>query len=133
MKKVSVKNVVASLFVVLDDLPQRQHAEVVSAFVRLLGRYKLLSRTDKVLAEVERVAHERAGVVSVHITSARPLTSELKRLVTKNLQADLKQEIDLREQVDEGLVGGAVIRYGDDLIDGSVRRHLQTLRKSLQD
>ncbi|GAB3877677.1 ATP synthase F1 subunit delta [Hymenobacter segetis] len=74
------------------------------------------------------------GVQSAQVTSATPLTpasrAEIQALVTK--QTGLT-EVQLTEKVDPELIGGFVLRVGDNQIDDSVRTSLRKLRTSLQE
>ena len=74
------------------------------------------------------------GIQSAEVTSATPLTpaarAEMQALVTK--QTGLT-EVQLTEKVNPELIGGFVLRVGDNQIDDSVRTSLRKLRTSLQE
>ena len=74
------------------------------------------------------------GVQVAEVTSAVPLTpalrAEMERLVTK--QTGLTS-VTLTEKVDAELIGGFVLRIGDQQLDDSVRTNLRRLRTSLQE
>ena len=74
------------------------------------------------------------GIQSAEVTSATPLTAvsrlEIRRLVT---QQTGHAEVQLTEKVDPELIGGFVLRVGDNQIDDSVRTSLRKLRTSLQE
>jgi F-type H+-transporting ATPase subunit delta len=74
------------------------------------------------------------GIQSAEVTSAAPLTAasraEMERLVTQ--QTGLT-EVKLTEKVDPALIGGFVLRVGDNQIDDSVRTSLRKMRISLQE
>lgn len=66
------------------------------------------------------------------VTTAMPLDEELRRRVTDDLQRITGKRILLQERVDPSILGGAVARVGDTLLDGSVRRRLQLLRQQIE-
>lgn len=74
------------------------------------------------------------GIQSAEVTSAMALTpaarAEIQALVTK--QTGLT-DVQLTEKVDPELIGGFVLRVGDNQIDDSVRTSLRKLRTSLQE
>ena len=74
------------------------------------------------------------GIQSAEVTSATPLTAasraELQALVT---QQTGHTDVQLTEKVDPELIGGFVLRVGDNQIDDSVRTSLRKLRTSLQE
>lgn len=74
------------------------------------------------------------GIQTAEVTSATPLTAiarlEVKRLVA---QQTGHSEVILSEKVDPELIGGFVLRIGDQQIDDSIRTNLRKLRTSLQE
>ena len=74
------------------------------------------------------------GIQSAEVTSATPLTAvarlEIRKLVTQ--QTGLT-EVQLTEKVDPELIGGFILRVGDNQIDDSVRTSLRRMRTSLQE
>jgi F-type H+-transporting ATPase subunit delta len=74
------------------------------------------------------------GIQSAEVTSATPLNAvsrlEMRKLVTQ--QTGLT-EVELTEKVDPDLIGGFVLRVGDQQIDDSVRTSLRKMRISLQE
>ena len=74
------------------------------------------------------------GIQSAEVTSATPLTpaarAEMQALVTRETGLT---EVQLTEKVDPELIGGFVLRVGDNQIDDSVRTSLRKLRTSLQE
>jgi F-type H+-transporting ATPase subunit delta len=92
-------------------------------------------RTD-VLREIQRVFGEevnaRLGVAEAQVTSARALSAEEKRNLTAALERRTGKKIEARFQEDKSLLGGAVVRVGSTVYDGSVREQLIRLREQLE-
>jgi F-type H+-transporting ATPase subunit delta len=63
----------------------------------------------------------------VTVTAASPLSDELSARIREALETKLGREVILSTAVDEELIGGAVIRAGDFVIDGSIRSRLTKL------
>lgn len=96
-------------------------------FVRLLAENDRLDTLVNIAAlyEVERAKAEQ--LTDVLMVSAQEVTpSQIQALQTK-LEAELNGKVRIETQVDESLVGGAVIKYGDRVIDGSVKGRLAQL------
>ena len=74
------------------------------------------------------------GIQMAQVTSATPLTAasraEIEKLVTQ--QTGLT-DVKLTEKVDPDLIGGFILRVGDNQIDDSVRTSLRKMRVSLQE
>jgi len=59
------------------------------------------------------------------------LSGAQQKQIEKALQARLGRDVNLDTEIDENLIGGAVIRAGDIVIDGSIRARLEGLATSL--
>lgn len=68
----------------------------------------------------------RAGV-----TLARPADEALRRSIQESLSRQLGKEVIASFSVDPAILGGAVVRVGERIHDGSVRRRLTKLRRHL--
>ncbi len=71
------------------------------------------------------------NVIEVTVTSAAPLGKEQEDRISKALRARLGRDVKLETAIDENLIGGAVIRAGDVVIDGSLRARLDGLSNAL--
>lgn len=92
------------------------------------GRLELLPEIAA-LYEVERAAAE--GTIRAEVTSAQTLTETQRSTIAAGLKQRFGREVTLECKVDESLIGGAVIRAGDMVIDGSVTGKLDRLSHQL--
>lgn len=75
----------------------------------------------------EQLRAEAEGVVEVEIISAYPLEEQEAAALGSAVRRRMGKELTLKTRVDRGLIGGAVVRIGDLVIDGSLRGRLQQL------
>jgi F-type H+-transporting ATPase subunit delta len=92
------------------------------------GRQVLLGEVATQYASLLDVKFNR---VRAGITLARTPDAALQADITKALSAALGKEVVAGFAVDPDLLGGAVVRVGDRVLDGSVRRKLAQLRRQL--
>ena len=86
------------------------------------------------LYERYRLALERArGAVDVQVTTAVPLTDELRDRLGQTVAQRTGLKPLLIEQVDPALLGGLVVQIGDQKLDGSVSHRLRRLRQALSE
>ena len=69
--------------------------------------------------------------IAVHVTSAYPLSDNETQTLSESMQAKLNRSITLTSEADPSLLGGAIIRADDLVIDGSVRGRLNKLAGTL--
>ena len=69
--------------------------------------------------------------VDAVVTSAAPLSEARMQEIAASLKARLGRDVKLTSEIDENLIGGAVIRAGDVVIDGSLRARLEGLAHAL--
>jgi F-type H+-transporting ATPase subunit delta len=70
---------------------------------------------------------DREKSVDVEITTAFEISSDVSKQLAQALKTRLQREINLSTRVNQSLIGGAVIRAGDTVIDNSVRGKLSKL------
>ena len=107
--------------------------ERVTNFVKLLIENGRLPTLPDVAALFEIMKADAEGAVDVDVTSVEPVTDEYKRSLADALRAKLGREVRLNFSLDESLIGGALIRAGDLVIDGTVRGRLNQLSGALSD
>ncbi len=84
------------------------------------------------IAQVFREARENAaGIVPASITTAAPLSDELKQRARAALENLTGRQVHLSCEVEPALLGGAVTRIGSQVYDGSLRTQLVNLRRRM--
>ena len=75
--------------------------------------------------------HRWRDLLAVRITTALPLSVEEEQNLRTMLQERYGKEVLLEKVVDKSLIGGAVLKIGDKLYDGSIKSQLAALEKEL--
>ena len=92
------------------------------------GRLGLLGEISRRFEELKAAAERN---LDVEVLSTYPLTEAQAERLKDALQTRFGKEVRLSSDVDESLLGGAIVRAGDTVIDGSVRGRLDKLAESL--
>jgi F-type H+-transporting ATPase subunit delta len=103
----------------------------VRTLVVLLLRRNRLELVGRVVDEYRRLSDRRAGIVRARATSHQPLEPGDVRALTQRLEQMTGGRVELTTDVDPSILGGVIVRLGDQLIDGSVRGRLERLRARL--
>ena len=104
----------------------------VTNFIHLIvmhGRTELLREIEKTVGEE---LNARMGIAQADVTSARALSDAERRELTLALERRTGKKIEARFSEDGSLLGGAVVRVGSTVYDGSVRERLNRLREQLE-
>ena len=99
--------------------------------LKLLLEYGRVNALPEIADHFDALKAEVENTVDVTVTSAVPMSAEQQQAVKTALQARLGRNVSLSTEIDESLIGGAVIRAGDVVIDGSVRSRLNGLANAL--
>lgn len=100
-------------------------------FVKVLADNKRLNVLNEIAQRYEEHRAEAEKTVVAEVTSAFVLSDSQVQQITAALKKRLGREVSLTSIVDDSIVGGAVIRAGDLVIDGSVSGQLEKLTTSL--
>lgn len=116
----------ADLFSAAGEMPAE-----AKGLVQALIENKRLEALPAVAAQFELLKADREGAVDAEIASAFALEgAELASLVA-DLARRFKRKIRPHVAIDQSLIGGARVRVGDQVIDGSVRGKLEAMRNGL--
>ena len=101
-------------------------------FLALLADNGRLECLPEIAAQFEVLRAEVENTLDVEVASAQPLSAEQKSLLSAALAKRFKRQIRITESVDPSLVGGAVVRAGDLVIDGSLKSRLDRLEQQIE-
>jgi len=118
----------ADLFI---DVGGGQLNDKCANFVRLLAENRRLGLLADIAALYEIRRRDAEGTVHAELVSAHPASEAQQAKVIESLRRRLGRKIELTCSTDPALLGGAVIRAGDLVIDGSVRGKLERLGTAL--
>jgi F-type H+-transporting ATPase subunit delta len=99
--------------------------------VQVLSQNRRLRLIANIAQMFEAMRAEEEKRTGVFVTSATELSEAQRKALAAALRKRLGREVELQLRVDPELIGGAIIRAGDLVIDGSVRSELSRLAQAL--
>lgn len=102
-----------------------------SNFLKLLLEYGRVNVLPEIAEHFDELKARVENTVDVVVTSAAELSEAQKAAVSSALTKKLGREVKLLTKTDENLIGGAIIRAGDVVIDGSLRSRLEHLSNAM--
>jgi len=100
-------------------------------FVRVLGENKRLNVVTEIAALYEQQRAEAEKSVDAKVVSAFKLSDAQIATLSAALKKRLGRDVNLVAQVDESIIGGAIVQAGDMVIDGSLTGQLEKLSHAL--
>ena len=111
---------------------QKTHRNIfIENLLRLLVHNKRFKLLPEIAMLYQDLYHEQEKILVVKVTSAFELTPSQKQKISEKLAKRLQYKIELECFVDKKLIGGALIKIGDKITDGSTLGKLQQLREQL--
>jgi len=100
-------------------------------FVKLLLENGRAAVMPEISTHFETLKAKVENSVDATVTSATQLSDKQVDEIATALKARLGRDVRIETELDENLIGGAVIRAGDVVIDGSLRARLEGLATAL--
>lgn len=117
---------------VLDSFPEIKGLEKqIENLIDLLIQNKRMMLLPGLSEQYEALRAEHEKTLTAQVTSYSPLTQAQQAKLIELLSARLQRQITLDIKIEKSLLGGAMIRAGDFVIDGSVRGQLTKLGTDL--
>src|SRR5271157_657793 len=117
---------------VLDVVAERDGiSKQVRNLVAVLIDHRRVHFLDPIIAQLEKELDARMGFAEAQITSARALGDAEKREFETQVEKLTGKKVRARYGQDASLLGGAVVRVGSTIYDGSVKGQLERIREEI--
>ncbi|MCP4189896.1 MAG: ATP synthase F1 subunit delta [Planctomycetaceae bacterium] len=113
----------------LDRVFQGKASDALLTFLKVVGAHGRLDCIRQIRNAARTELNRLHGRIAVQVTTAEPLTDELRTQIVNKLQEATGVPIDLQCKVDEAIIGGLVVRVGDTVYDSSVLNQLAQLKR----
>jgi F-type H+-transporting ATPase subunit delta len=106
-------------------------ARQVRNFLAVLIDHHRIHQLDEIFRAFERELHERLGLAEAEVVSSRTLSDEEKRALENEIGKLTGKRVLAKYNTDATLLGGALVKIGSTIYDGSVRGQLQKMKEQL--
>lgn len=100
-------------------------------FLRLIVSNDRIAALPSIASQFETMRAEAEGTIEAELISAQAVSEAQQNALAQSLARRLGREVSLRVVEEPDLIGGAVLRAGDMVIDASVKGRLQKLAANL--
>lgn len=101
--------------------------------LRLMAQNRRLFVLPQLVARLQALIAEERGELTADVTSAVALSDDQKKRLTATLSEKSGKKVKLNARVDEGLIGGMIVKLGSQMIDSSVRSKLASLQNAMKE
>lgn len=115
----------------LETLGGERFDEPMRQLLRVLGERDRLPILPEIREQFEQLRADHEQRLTAEVVSARELDPAQQERIRAALAERTGQTVELVSKTDEQLLGGAVVRAGDRVLDASLQRRLQQLSQSL--
>lgn len=130
--KTSAKQYAQALWQMTEGKTRNEAKKEVEKLARFLVQKNEIGRLEQIIEHFSRLWDQKRGIVRAEVLSARALDKKILGKISKYVeQAATAKEVIVSTQVDEKLLGGAVIKYQDKIWDGSLKTRLAQLKTKL--
>jgi F-type H+-transporting ATPase subunit delta len=117
---------------VLDELASRiGMMREVRNFIAVIMDHHRLGELSEIIAAYDRLADTGQGIVDAQVVSAFPLNDEDRRELEQQVARLAASKVRVHYLEDRSLLGGAIVKIGSTVYDGSVRGQLEQLKQTL--
>jgi len=130
--KISARQYATSLYEAIQGKKDGEVRADMKKFVKMLAKNNDFKKAAEIIRELDKIFKKEEGILEAEVTSANPLKKEMAKTL-KDYIAVLSgaKKIEMKESVDERILGGVIIKYEDKVFDGSLRSKLGDLKRNL--
>jgi F-type H+-transporting ATPase subunit delta len=116
----------------LDAIVQQEGIDRhVRNLIAVLIDHRRVPFLDRIAQQLEKELDARMGFAEAEVTSARELGDGEKRAMEGQIEKVTGKKVRARFAQDSSLLGGAVVRVGSTIYDGSVKGQLEKIREAI--
>lgn len=106
---------------------------LVANFIGLVIRNRRLFALPAMITAYTRLLADKRGEMSADVTSAHPLSEAQIASLKQALKAATGRDVQINTKVDEGLLGGLIVKVGSRMIDSSLKTKLSSLKLAMKE
>ena len=114
---------------VLNEIFGKDNSENLNILLYILDKGRM-NCIKYIVAEYLKIYYRKNRILDVKATFTKELTDEQKKKLIDKLSQKTGKEINLEVKIDKNILGGGIIRIGDKIIDGSIRRELDNWKRN---
>lgn len=107
-------------------------SDIVANLLGVLATNRRLVKLGSVIQSYKKIAAAERGELTAEVTSASALSTAQQKSLKDSLKKAVGQDVIFETKVDEGLLGGLIVKVGSRMIDSSLKSKLESLKVSMK-
>lgn len=120
-------------FKVVDELCSSYKLPNLNNFVKLIVKKHLIHKFKEIVKEITKLFNEELNIDEGFVYSTQELSKEQLDKIESAIAKRLDHEVELKNLIDERLIGGVRVVIHDHVYDGSIKYKLETLKENLKE
>jgi len=129
--KDTAKILARGAYLAISEKDKSQTETIVNNFLLYLKNHHLDNLIPKILEELEKLYLTEKGIIKTTITAKEKLADKEVKQIADLVSQRSGKKVEIKEELNDALIGGAVIKYQDKVIDLSIKKQLNNLAKQL--
>ena len=118
---------------ILNELLAKSISDLTLSFIILIAKKKREILLPEIAECFIALYKNNKNIKEVSVVTAKPLDDDLRKEVMSYIQKQSNSKIELKEIIDESLIGGAIIRMDDKQLDASISSKLKSLKQQFSE
>jgi len=106
---------------------------ITGEFINIITRKRREAQLEAIAESVESQYRKHKHILTAVITTASGLDDNLRKKVLEIVKQNTKSEVELVEKIDKELIGGFILRVGDQQVDSSIIRQVRNLERAFSE
>lgn len=131
--KIKPKQYAIALYEAVKDKSKSETKEIIGQFLNMIKDDNKLYLIDKILIEFNKIWNKANGILEAEVSSSEPLDMGIIKDIKKYLKDATKaEEVETIENQDKNILGGLKLKFGDKIIDASLKTKISTLKEEMK-
>ncbi|KKP80377.1 MAG: ATP synthase F1 subunit delta [Candidatus Moranbacteria bacterium RIFOXYA12_FULL_35_19] len=130
--KITANQYAKTLFELIDNKPSQDVEKIIYNFVRVVKKNKQIKLFPGILERLSFIWNNKYKIAEAKIISAEELNEKDEKKIKDYLKEKYKVEkVVISKEIDKNIIGGFIIKTGDDIVDQSISGKIKKLRENL--
>lgn len=132
--KANPKQYAQALFEMVKEEEDKEVLEKkIKKFAKILIEFNQASKVNKILNYFSSLWNQEKGILEAEISSVHKLDEEVTSLLKDYIyKVSEAKEVNIKQKTNKKLLGGVVIKYGDKIVDNSLKQRVNKLKNSIK-